>query len=140
MSFLLDTNVVSGMRRKDRLPARALEWLQRQPVDDLHISVLTMMEIEIGIQLVARRDAKQAATIRAWKEGPLMREFRDRILAVDLQVAERCAALHVPDRRPAIDALIAATAIVNRLALVTRDERDFAGLPVRVVNPWNEAR
>jgi predicted nucleic acid-binding protein len=139
VSFLLDTNVVSEMRRRDRLPGRARDWLQRQEVDGLHISALTMMEIEIGIQRIARRDPKQAFALRAWKDGPLTREFRGRILPVDLEVAERCAALHVPDPRPAIDALIAATAIVRRLMLVTRDERDFADMPVRLANPWREA-
>ncbi len=137
MSFLLDTNVVSEMRRKDRLAGRALDWLQSQAVDDLHISVLTLMEIEIGIQRLARRDKKQGEMLRAWKEGPLMREFRGRILGVDLDIAEGCAALHVPDPQPEIDALIAATAIVKRLTLVTRNERDFAGMPVAVVNPWS---
>jgi toxin FitB len=137
VSFLLDTNVVSEMRRKDRLTGRALDWLQRQAVDDLHISVLAMMEIEIGIQRLARRDEKQAAMLRAWKEGPLTREFRGRILAIDLEIAEGCAALHVPDPQPEIDALIAATAIVKRLTLVTRNERDFAGMPVAVINPWS---
>ena len=138
MSFLLDTDVVSEMRRKDRLAEPALDWLQRQAVDDLHISVLTMMEIEIGIERLARRDKQQAAVIRAWKEGPLTRAFHGRVLFVDLEIAERCAALHVPDPRPAIDALIAATAIAHRLTLVTRNERDFADMPVRVINPWRE--
>jgi hypothetical protein len=136
VSFLLDTNVVSEMRRKDRLARGALDWLQSQAVDDLHISVLTLMEIEIGIQRLGRRDEKQAATLRAWKDGPLTREFRGRILGVDLDIAEGCAALHVPDPWPEIDALIAATAIVKRLTLVTRNERDFAGMPVAVTNPW----
>lgn len=76
-----------------------------------------MMEIEIGIRRLARHDAKQAEMLRAWKEGPLRREFRGRILSVDLEIAEQCAALHVPDPRPEIDALIAATAIVRRLTL-----------------------
>ena len=66
-----------------------------------------------------------------------MREFHGRILGIDLEIAERCAALHVPDPQPEIDALVAATAIVKRLTLVTRNERDFAGMPVAVVNPWS---
>ena len=138
MSYLLDTNVISEMRRKDRIAKPALAWLQRQAIDELHISALTMMEVEIGIRRLERKDSAQGATLRRWKDGPLAREFRGRILDVDLEIAERCAALHVPDPRPEIDALIAATAIVRRLTLVTRNERDFAGMPVRLVNPWSE--
>ena len=137
MSYLLDTDVVSSMRRKDRLAPSALKWLQAQIVDELHISALTMMEIEVGIQRLERHDKKQASMLRAWKDGLLWREFRGRILDVDLAVCERCAALHVPDPQPEIDALIAATAIVKRLTLVTRNERDFARMPVAVVNPWS---
>lgn len=137
MSFLFDTNVVSALRRKDRLEPRALRWLQERFVDELHISALSMMEIEVGIQRLERHDGKLAGMLRAWKEGPLRLEFHGRILDVDLEIAERCAALHVPDPRPEIDALIAATAIVRRLTLVTRNERDFAGMPVTFVNPWS---
>jgi predicted nucleic acid-binding protein len=137
VSYLLDTDVVSALRRKDRLAPGALKWLQAQLVDELHISALTMMEIEVGIQRLERRDAGQASMLRAWKDGLLRREFRGRILDVDLAICERCAALHVPNPRPGIDALIAATAIVGRLTLVTRNERDFEGMPVAIVNPWS---
>ncbi len=137
MTYLLDTDVVASLRRKDRLAPSALKWLQAQIVDELHVSALTMMEIEVGIQRLERHDEGQASMLRAWKDGLLRREFRGRILDVDLAVCERCAALHVPDPRPEIDALIAATAIVRRLTVVTRNERDFAGMPVAVVNPWS---
>jgi predicted nucleic acid-binding protein len=139
VSYLLDTNVVSALRRKDRLEQRALRWLQERSIDDFHVSALTMMEIEIGIQRVERRDSAQASMLRAWKDGYLRQEFRGRILDVDLEVCERCAALHVPDPRPEIDALIAATAIVKRLTLVTRNEIDFVRMPVAVVNPWTSS-
>jgi toxin FitB len=140
VSFLLDTNIVSAMRRRDRLPPNARQWLQAQLIDELYMSALTMMELEIGIQRLGRYDPRQATMLRAWKDGPLERHFHGRILGLDLAICERCAALHVPDPRPEIDALIAATAIVRNLTLVTRNQADFEGLPVRVFNPWQAAR
>ena len=137
MSYLLDTNVVSALRRRDRAEKRVLDWFQSVAGAEFFMSVLTMMEIEIGVRQLELYDRRQAVVIRAWKEGPLETRFRGRFLDVDLEVAERCAALHVPDPRPEIDALIAATAIVRRLTLVTGNERDFAGIPVAVLNPWS---
>jgi len=97
-----------------------------------------MMEIEVGIQRLERHDARQAAMLRAWKDDPLRREFHGRILDVDLAVCEHCAALHASDPKPDIDALIAATAIVWKLTLVTRNVSDFAHMPVRLFNPWDK--
>jgi predicted nucleic acid-binding protein len=139
VSYLLDTNVVSALRRRDRAEKRVLEWFQRLASAEFFVSVLTMMEIETGIRRLERHDSRQAAVIRAWKEGPLEIEFRGRFIDVSREIAERCSALHVPDPQPEIDALIAATAIVKRLKLVTRNERDFAGMPVAVLNPWSSA-
>ena len=139
MSYLLDTNVVSALRRRDRAEKRVLDWFQSVAGAEFFVSVLTMMEIEIGLRGLELHDGRQAKGIRAWKEGPLETGFRGRFVNVDLEIAERCAALHVPDPQPEIDALIAATAIVKRLTLVTRNERDFAGMPVAVVNPWSAA-
>ena len=96
-----------------------------------------MMELEIGIQRLERRDGRQAAMIRAWKDGPLRSELQGRVLDVDLEICERCAALHVPDPQREIDALIAATAIVRKLTLVTRNVADFAHMPARLFNPWD---
>lgn len=137
MSYLLDTNVVSALRRKDRADKRVLDWFERFAGAEFFVSVLTMMEIEIGVRRLELYDKPQAAIIRAWKDGPLESQFRGRSVNVDREIAECCAALHAPDPRPEIDALIAATAIVRRLTLVTRNERDFAGMPVTVVNPWS---
>ena len=137
MSYLLDTNVVSALRRRDRAETRVLDWFERAAGAEFFLSVLTMMEIEIGLKRLERTDKRQGAVIRAWKEGPLETLFRGRFLNIDLEIAERSAVLHVPDPKPEIDALIAATAIVRRLTLVTRKERDFAGMPVTVVNPWS---
>ena len=139
MSYLLDTNVVSALRRRDRAEKRVRDWFEAVAGSEFFVSVLTMMEIEIGVRRLELYDLRQAAVIRAWKVGPLETRFRGRFLNIDFEIAERCAALHVPDPRPEIDALIAATAIVKRLTLVTRNERDFAGMPVAIVNPWSAA-
>ena len=98
-----------------------------------------MMEIEAGIRRLALRDQLQAESLRAWKDGVLTDRFRGAILDVDLETAEICASLMAPKPRPEVDALIAATAIVRGLTLVTRNERDFAGLPVPLVNPWSRS-
>ena len=137
MTYLLDTNAVSALRRRDRAEKRVLDWFEGAAGAEFFVSALTMMEIEIGVRRLERYDKRQGAVIRAWKEGPLQTLFRGRFLNVDLEIAERCAALHIPDPQPEIDALIAATAIVKRLTLVTRNERDFAGMPVALVNPWS---
>jgi len=137
VSYLLDTNVASALRRRDRAERRVLDWFESFAGAEFFVSVLTMMEIEIGARQLELYDRRQAAVIRAWKEGPLETRFRGRFVNLDLEIAERCAALHVPDPQPEIDALIAATAIVKRLTLATRNERDFAGMPVAVVNPWS---
>ncbi len=137
MSYLLDTNVVSALRRRDRAEKRVVDWFKAVAGAEFFISVLTMMEIEIGVRRLELRDRRQAAIIRAWRDGLLESEFRGRFVNVDLEIAECCATLHIPNSKSGIDALIAATAIVKRLTLVTRNERDFAGMPVALVNPWS---
>jgi len=136
MSYLLDTNVVAALRRKDRAERHVVDWFESVAGAEFFVSVLTMMEIEIGVRRLERTDKRQADVLRAWKDGPLQDLARGHCLNVDLEIAECCAALHVPDPRPEIDALIAATGIVHRLTLVTRNLRDFADMPVAVINPW----
>ena len=103
------------------------------------VSAISLLEIEVGIRRLERSDPVQSAVLRRWKIKWVTEGFRGRVLPVDEAVAEACATLHVPDPRPQLDALIAATAIVHEMTLVTRNVADFRGLPIAVVDPWAEA-
>jgi toxin FitB len=135
--FLLDTNVVSEFRRPSRTHPKVVAWADGVPPEDMFLSSITVLELETGAQLLARRDAEQGKLIRRWIEDRVLTAFADRILAVDTEVARRCAPLHVPDPRPYRDSLIGATALVHRLAVVTRNRADFEPMGVPVVNPWD---
>jgi len=132
--YLLDTNVVSDLRRRDRADPRVLAWAEGVATADLFISVVTVLEIELGVQRAALRGAPQADIYRRWLEERVIPSFGDRILPVDLTTARICGRLHVPNRRPERDALIAATAMTHRLTVVTRNLRDFPDVPT--LNPW----
>lgn len=137
--YLLDTNVVSELRRLDRADENVRRWSQRTAGAELFLSAITIMEIEIGILRIERRDPPQAATLRVWLENGVLAAFGERILAIDLAVARRCAALHIPDPRSERDAMIAATALVHGMTVVTRNTADFAATGVSFLNPWNDA-
>jgi predicted nucleic acid-binding protein len=127
---------VSARRRPERAPPSRRRWGGAVDPDACFLSVVTLFEIELGIQRLERRDQRQAIVLREWLDDYLRPLFRPRLLTIDEAVAIACAALHVPTPRPYRDALIAATAIVHRLAGVTRNTRDFGGLPVAIVDPW----
>ena len=137
MTYLLDTNVLSEMRRQDKMDARVKAWADAVAVADLYLSAITLLEIELGVLSVARRDKAQAAILRSWIDTRVLPSFAGRILAVDATVALRCAQLHVPDPRPELDALIAATALVHGLQVVTRNVADFRPMGVKLLNPWD---
>lgn len=135
--FLLDTNVVSELRRRERADPGLLAWAQETPTSRLFLSAITLLEIEVGVLRVARRDAPQGAVLRAWIDSQVMPAFADRVLPVDAEVALRCARLHVPDPRSERDALIGATALVHGMTVVTRNQADFAPMGVALLNPWS---
>ncbi|HEY2709646.1 MAG TPA: type II toxin-antitoxin system VapC family toxin [Caulobacteraceae bacterium] len=136
--YLLDTNVVSELRRPHLAPKRLLDWARTTGVSQHYLSAVSLMELELGVLLMERRDERQGASLRRWFEAELMPQFEDRILAIDVAVARCCARLHVPDPRSSNDAYIAATAIVHGLTVVTRNESDFRPTGVAVLNPWRE--
>lgn len=134
--FLLDTNVVSELRRPERANANVRAWASGTPAELYAISVVTVLELERGIVLVERRDAMQAAVLRRWLEREILTPLADRILSIDTAIARLCANLRVPDPRPERDALIAATALTLGLTVVTRNVGDFEPMGVTLINPW----
>lgn len=135
--FLLDTKVVSELRRGKKCDPSVAAWQKSQLVESCYLSVISLMEIRLGIELAKRRDAVGAKALARWYEGQVKNVFAGRILGVDEFVAEECAALHAKRTRPFRDALILATAKVHRLTVVTRNEGDFIDAGTPVINPWN---
>jgi toxin FitB len=142
MMFILDTNVISELRKAGdgRADANVVAWLSSVDAGTLYLSAITLMEIELGVLRIERRDPLQGARLRAWVDHRILPEFADRTLSVDVAVALRCAPLHVPDARPERDAFIAATALVHGMTIVTRNLADFARIGVPLVNPWDASR
>ena len=138
MKYLLDTNVVSELRKvgDGKADPNVTAWLSAKDSRDFYISAITILELERGILSIQRRDIEQGSRLRAWMDCRVRPEFADRIISIDEAVATRCAHLHIPDRRNEADALIAATAIVHGLVVVTRNIQDFQGTGVVLVDPW----
>ena len=136
--YLIDTNVVSELRkvRLGKADKHVARWADSVEAADLYLSVITIQELEIGVLLVERRDPAQGTTLRAWLNGHVLPAFNGRILDVDTAVARRSARLHMPEPRPVRDCLIAATALVHGMTVVSRKVADFALTGVAVLNPW----
>jgi hypothetical protein len=137
--FVLDTNVVSELRRARSGKANpgVTHWARGIPAALIFVSVISLHELEHGVLLAERRDPAQGDLLRRWLEASVIAAFTGRFLAVDEPIARRAAALHVPDPAPFRDALIAATALLHEMAVVTRNTGDFerfAGL--EIINPW----
>ena len=136
--YLLDTNVVSELRKvsSGRADKNLAAWAAGVPASGLFLSAITLLELELGVLLTEPRDARQGALLRAWLDHRILPTFAQRVLVVDAEVARRCARLHVPDPHSERDALIAATALVHGMTLVTRNVTDFIRTGARLLNPW----
>ena len=138
MTFLLDTNVISDLRKAGdgRADTNVIAWVAEQDATAFLISAITILELERGVLSVQRRDPKQGGRLRKWLDDHVRPQFAGRILPIDDAIATRCAQLHIPDRRNEADALIAATALVHNLSVVTRNVKDFHETGVVVIDPW----
>lgn len=137
IGLLLDTNVVSELRKQDRMDPGLREWWADNQGSQLWLSVLVLGELRRGVELLRRRDEIAAQTLDSWLAG-LVDEFADRILAVDESIAEVWGRAGVPDAVPVIDGLLAATALVHDLTLVTRNVADVERTGVSVLNPFSQ--
>jgi len=136
--FILDTNVVSELRkiRLGKADKNVAKWADSVSTADLYLSAITIQELEIGVLLVERRDSIQGAMLRSWLNSHVLPAFANRILAIDTVVARRSAQLHVPNPQPIRDGLIAATALVHGMTVITRNVDDFKSTGVQILNPW----
>lgn len=136
MTYLIDTNVWSELRNRGRADNHVRTWAEETNPAELYLSVVTVFELERGVLMIERRDPAQGSRLRRWLEERVLGPFDGQILPIDTAIARRCAALHVPDPRPERDALIAATALMHGLTVVTRNAGDFEPMGVALLNPW----
>ena len=136
--YILDTNVVSEIRkiRLGKADELVSQWSDSVNTAELYLSVITLQELEIGVLLAEYRNPAKGALLRGWLNKQVIPAFSGRILPVDTAVAIRSAKLHVPNPRPVRDGLIAATALVHGMTVVTRNISDFASCGVALINPW----
>lgn len=136
--YLLDTNVVSELRKAGKADKNVRTWAESVPANSLFLSAITILELETDVLLIEQRDPRQGEMLRNWLNAHVLPAFANRILPVDVAVAQRCAKLHVPDPRADRDSLIAATALVHGMTVVTRNVADFELTGVELLNPWCE--
>ena len=136
MSYLVDTNVISELRKGQRCNPGVASWFAEVAAGDIYLSALTVGEIRKGIESIRRRDEDRAQTLDAWL-GELLESHTDRILPVDEVIAEVWGRFNVPDPLPVLDSLLAATASVHGLTLVTRNLKDVERTGVDCLNPFS---
>jgi predicted nucleic acid-binding protein len=136
VKFLLDTNIISEIRKRDRAHPNVVHWVTRTPVEDIGTSVLVLAEIRRGIELKRRSDPDQARSLDRWYSRMRTR-LGQRVLPIDEPVSEAWALLGIPDLLPLIDGLLAATAQMHGLTLVTRNVADVATTGVRLFDPFS---
>lgn len=137
--FVLDTNVISELRVGKSMPSVSVRsWAAQVPANQLYLAAVTVLELEIGVLAMERKDSRQGQTLRSWLRG-VLGEFSSQVLPFTGSTAILCAAMHVPNRRSDRDAMIAATAKEHGYTIVTRNTDDFSGCGVQLLDPWFDA-
>lgn len=134
--YLLDTNVISELRRPEKASPAVVAWAGSIAQDETFLSVITVYELEVGVQQKERADTAQGAILRAWLTGQVLTEFAERIIELDGSAAAMAATLTVAHQISAADAYIAASAITRQLTIVTRNVKHFAPTNAPIINPW----
>lgn len=136
--YLLDTNVISEIRKakSGKADKKVLNWANSVSSSQLFISAISVLELEMGVLQIERKDPSQGAILRTWLESNVLPTFAERTLVVDTAVAQQCAKLHIPDPRSDRDALIAATALTHDMTVITRNIKDFEATGAHLFNPW----
>lgn len=136
--YLLDTNIVSEMRKyhNQTIDPNVAAWLKNIAPEQTFLSAISIMELRVGVLSKLRKDPKQGEALQHWYEHYVLPTYSGRILSVTPHIAAHCAELHIPNRRPFSDSYLAATALVHNFTLVTRNVKDFQGLKLRLINPF----
>ena len=135
-AYLVDTNVLSELRKRDRANPHVVGWFQEREAKELFLSVLTLGELRRGVERIRRRDPASATALEKWLDRTAQ-DFRDRIIGVDRAIAERWGHMGIPDPVPDVDGLIAATALERDLIVVSRNTRHLAGTGARHFDPFD---
>lgn len=137
--YLLDSNVISEIRKipSGKANQQVKQWAESCPAGDMFLSVITLMELNKGILSMKRKDAVQGQHLEDWFRYQVLPSYQGRILPITGKIALCCSSLHVPNPQPAFDSLIAATALVHDLIVVTRNIKDFGVTGVNLINPFD---
>lgn len=136
--FLLDTNVVSALRNPTDADKKLVEWASSQQVFNLYVSSISIMELKLAILEKRKTDPSAGEALNEWLQTQVLQGFKGRLVAFDAEMAEYCAALHVPNPKSERDAMIAATCLVNNMTLVTKTPANFKHIKIQTINPWDD--
>ena len=136
--FILDTNVISEMRKGHKGDPNVVAWASKTDLSSMYVSVISLAEIETGVLLMENKDAGQGAILRKWLDDHVMKAFGNRIIDIDQFTAKAIANINVPNARPFKDSCIAASAMQHKMTVVTRNTKDFEGIKVNLINPWEQ--